>query len=102
MQKNIVYGKITAAGHVHIDDKIYVVEQDFSHSILFLRVEKGTSGYEAMLSVKSDNDVIINLLQETVEVRISSPQTPLYSGFTRKPAAEKQTIGNRTRTVENY
>ncbi|RYZ23313.1 MAG: hypothetical protein EOP49_46210, partial [Sphingobacteriales bacterium] len=71
MQKNIVYGSITAGGNVHIGDKIYVIERDFPHSILFLRIEKGASGHEAMLSVKSEDDLTIRLFRETLNVVIS-------------------------------
>ncbi|AEE48603.1 tetratricopeptide repeat protein [Haliscomenobacter hydrossis] len=52
--KNIVYGNISAGGKVHIGDIIYHVEQDFQHSILFLRIEPQEAGnYAAQLSLKS-------------------------------------------------
>jgi len=52
--KNIVYGNITAGGNVHIGDITYHVEQDFQHSILFLRIEQQASGeYAAQLTLKS-------------------------------------------------
>ena len=52
--KNIVYGNITAGGNVQIGDIHYHVEQDFQHSILFLRIEQQASGeYAAQLTLKS-------------------------------------------------
>ena len=52
--KNIVYGNISAGGNIHIGDIIYNVEQDFQHSILFLRIEPQEDGYySAQLSLKS-------------------------------------------------
>ncbi|QDK81275.1 tetratricopeptide repeat protein [Spirosoma sp. KCTC 42546] len=72
MQKNIVYGSIDAGGDVHIGDKIYIVERDFPHSILFLRIEKSPSGYDAMLSVKGPDDASIPLLLELVQLPVSS------------------------------
>jgi len=54
-QKNILYDStIIAGGNVHIGDIIYHVEQDFQHSILFLRIEPGVGGdYSAQLTLKS-------------------------------------------------
>ena len=55
MNKNIVYGNITAGGDVHIGDIIYNIAADFqSGSILFLRLDKIEGNqYSANLSVKS-------------------------------------------------
>ncbi|WP_373515466.1 CHAT domain-containing protein, partial [Persicitalea sp.] len=68
--KNINYGTITAGGDVHIGDKIYIVERDFPHSILFLRIEKAGEEYEAMLSVKGPDDASVPLLREKVRLPI--------------------------------
>jgi tetratricopeptide (TPR) repeat protein len=70
-QKNINYGTITAGGNVHIGDKIYIVERDFPHCILFLRLENGPTGYEAMLSVKGPDDASIPLLSQRVRLPIT-------------------------------
>ena len=53
-QKNIVYGNITASGDVHIGDITYNIQENFQHSILFLRIEAQEAGlYSAQLSLKS-------------------------------------------------
>lgn len=70
MQKNIVYGNISAGGNVHIGDKIYIVERDFTCSILFLRIEKSEFGYQAMLSVKADDGTMLLLLRQAVLLAI--------------------------------
>ncbi|MCY7352564.1 MAG: CHAT domain-containing protein, partial [Cytophagaceae bacterium] len=69
MQKNIVYGSITAGGNVHIGDKIYLIERDYSQ-ILFLRIEKGTADYEAMLWVKSQEGTPQALFKEKVQLPV--------------------------------
>jgi hypothetical protein len=78
ISKNIVYGSITAGGNVHIGDITYIVEKEFSRSILFLRVESGAEGeYNLQLSVKSSQATNTrldtlgeNLLHEAVRIRI--------------------------------
>lgn len=78
--KNILYNStITAGGNVHIGDKIYVVEEDFNHAILFLQIEKAKDNqYTAQLSIKSphakDKTALQNegqpLLQEVMTLDI--------------------------------
>ena len=53
--KNIVYDStIIAGGNVHIGNIHYIVERDFQHSILFMRIEPGAGGdYSAQLTLKS-------------------------------------------------
>jgi hypothetical protein len=78
ISKNIVYGSITAGGNVHIGDITYIVEKEFSRSILFLRIEPGAEGeYNLQLSVKSSQATNTrldtlgeNLLHEAVRIRI--------------------------------
>jgi tetratricopeptide (TPR) repeat protein len=50
MYKNIVIGNLNAGGDIHIGDKIYYVERDFQHSILFLRLEPGTADQNAYIA----------------------------------------------------
>ncbi len=69
-QKNINYGTITAGGNVHIGDITYVLERDFPHSILFLRIDKGADGYDAMLSVKGPDDAPVPLLKQQVRLPV--------------------------------
>ncbi|MFZ2899915.1 MAG: tetratricopeptide repeat protein [Saprospiraceae bacterium] len=68
--KNIVYGDITAGGNVHIGDNIYVLERDFQHSVLFLRIEPAEEekGYQLQLTVKSEHARGLDLLHESVQV----------------------------------
>ncbi len=68
-RKNIVYGDIHVGGNFHIGDVTYVVERDFRHSVLFLRIERGdlttfeklsnldiANLYTAQLSIKSHHE----------------------------------------------
>ena len=70
-QKNIVYGStITAGGNVHIGDVIYNIVEDFSHSILFLRIEPlGGDNYSAQLTLKS---------RHTTKMGLASVGLPLF------------------------
>ena len=80
LSKNIVYGSITAGGNVHIGDITYIIEQDFQHSILFLRITQ-TEGeqYALNLHIKSrhhaDQTTLVTkgepLLHEAVQVCIA-------------------------------
>ncbi len=84
--KNINYGTITAGGDVHIGDKVYVVERDFPHSILFLRIEKSGEEYEAMLSVKGPDDASVPLLREKVRLPIDGDlfeQVDIFQDYRR-------------------
>ncbi len=70
-QKNINSGSIQAGGDVRIGDNVYVVERDFSASILFLRLERTTEGqFGAMLSVKTTDSATVPLLRETISLII--------------------------------
>lgn len=72
--KNIVYGNISAGGDVHIGDVIYNVEQDFSHAILFFRLEKSeeTNTYNVNLSLKSKHKTRqgLDLLHQKIELNV--------------------------------
>jgi tetratricopeptide (TPR) repeat protein len=75
--KNIVYGNISAGGNVHIGDNIYYnVEQDFKHSILFLRIDKDELGKRwANLTLKSPHHKNLGnnglgLLREAISLEI--------------------------------
>ncbi|MDH4462365.1 MAG: tetratricopeptide repeat protein [Flectobacillus sp.] len=78
-QKNIMYGSISAGGDVHIGDIIYQVSEDFSHSILFLRIEHLTdNNYTAQLTLKSRhlgkkglNSTGLPLLIQPIQLNIS-------------------------------
>ncbi|RCR69035.1 tetratricopeptide repeat protein [Larkinella punicea] len=105
MQKNIVYGSLTAGGDVRNGDKIYVIERDFPHSILFLRIEKGASGYEAMLSIKSEDDLTINLFRETLKVVISESlfgRVDEFQSFRRGGDGNRYRSAFDTHSPENW
>ena len=92
MQKNINYDTITAGGNVHIGDTIYVVERDFQSSILFLRIDKGASGYEAMLTVKTHDDTTLQLFRGTVQLGISDELFGYTDDFQQVRRSSDQTL----------
>ncbi len=73
--KNILYDStIIAGGNVHIGDINYIVEQDFQHSILFLRIEPMADGeYAAQLTLKSQHlkKAAVPLLKENIRLSIA-------------------------------
>jgi hypothetical protein len=88
-QKNIVYGNISAGGDVHIGDIIYQVSEDFSHSILFLRIEHiSDNNYTAQLTLKSRHlgkkglaSTGLPLLIQPIQLNISSQLFQQVSDF---------------------
>jgi tetratricopeptide (TPR) repeat protein len=53
--KNIIYGSEISAGTIHLGDVHYHLKEDFSHSMLFLHIEKQNDNlYQAQLSLKSN------------------------------------------------
>jgi tetratricopeptide (TPR) repeat protein len=88
-QKNIVYGNITVGGDIHIGDIIYQVSEDFSHSILFLRIESiSENNYTAQLTLKSRHlgkkglaSTGLPLLIQPVQLNISSQLFQQVSDF---------------------
>ncbi len=70
-QKNtLINTTVTAGGNIQIGDITYVIERDFSASILFLRIDKTDTGYEAMLSVKTPDEAALSLFQQQVQLPI--------------------------------
>lgn len=105
MQKNIIYDNITTDGEVRIGEKNYVVERDFSQSILFLRIEKGTVGFDAMLSVKSIVDGAVNLFRETLQLTIPERlinKTDSFQNFRRGMEGNRFRSGFETHSPENW
>ncbi|MVM40967.1 CHAT domain-containing protein [Spirosoma sp. HMF3257] len=79
METNIRYR--IRSGQIEIDGTVYIIDRDFSQSILFLRIDKAETGYEAMLSVKSDDDSSLPLFREMAQLTISDELFSQISQF---------------------